>query len=873
MNAIHPATALRHGLLVSAAILFFQSKSFGQSNGNTESIANINRHLQYNSDSVQVMADPAFTKAPTERWLLGDHYRREWITPVKVPVVDLDTLYGGFEVKKEGGGKQTKSLQLKSKTTGKEYTIRTVEKFPERALPPEFAGTIAAEFLKDQISSAHPYAPLIVAHLAKAAGVYHSNPQFVFVKSSKALAEYDSAFGNQLYLMEERPQGNWEGSALFGNAGKIFSTDKMREALFKPGYKTNSRAFLRARLLDILIGDWDRHEDQWTWAVVKQEEWNYIYPIAKDRDQAFARLDGVIPWIGTRKWALRRAKYFKEEVDDLRGLMWSGRNLDRLILVDLTWPEWEKEAAALQGVWTDTVIAQAVSQLPASVLPLSGKEIQQKLVQRRNDLMKYARAYYKILAEEVEWVGTATADKFVISAPQSTSVAIKQYTTGEGTDLLARERVFNTNETKEIRLYGLQGNDQFQIDSGTAIPVKIRLIGEDGQDQYINTAGARVSKVTVYDTSVADNRATRKEFKLITRADSLSQQYSYGDHHYNVLRPILLPGYNPDDGVYLGAGIVYTRYKWNQPDVATQHRLGANYAFQTGAYNFLYEGFFAQTVGRWNGLVNFYLNQPDYVLFFYGLGNNTGRVKGDRSYNRVRIAQVIAEAGLQRTWGTRHSASVLGNFLSSEVESSDKRFVSVGNQALDSSDFRRVNWWGGTLAYTFSTRDNTFFPTKGVALETGVRYRYSPTRSDDYANFAGAFSWYVPLGKIIWASRIGGATLTGNPQFFQYNQLSGITNLRGYRRSRFSGESMVYNNNELRIPFANLNGYILRGKLGVTLFSDNGRVWVDGEESDRWHVGYGGGLWIVPYQRISFTANFGISNEDKVLYVRAGFLF
>jgi hypothetical protein len=30
---------------------------------------------------------------------------------------------------------------------------------------------------------------------------------------------------------------------------------------------------------------------------------------------------------------------------------------------------------------------------------------------------------------------------------------------------------------------------------------------------------------------------------------------------------------------------------------------------------------------------------------------------------------------------------------------------------------------------------------------------------------------------------------------------------------------------------------------------------------------------VIPYQRMAFTANFGISDEDKIVTVKAGFLF
>ena len=52
-------------------------------------------------------------------------------------------------------------------------------------------------------------------------------------------------------------------------------------------------AFARARLLDLLVGDWDRHEDQWRWAKFKQDDDIKLYrPIPRDRDNVFFWSDG-----------------------------------------------------------------------------------------------------------------------------------------------------------------------------------------------------------------------------------------------------------------------------------------------------------------------------------------------------------------------------------------------------------------------------------------------------------------------------------------------------------------------------------------------------------------------------------------------------
>jgi hypothetical protein len=56
-------------------------------------------------------------------------------------------------------------------------------------------------------------------------------------------------------------------------------------------------------------------------------------------------------------------------------------------------------------------------------------------------------------------------------------------------------------------------------------------------------------------------------------------------------------------------------------------------------------------------------------------------------------------------------------------------------------------------------------------------------------------------------------------------------------------------------------------------FFDNGRVWIPDESSNTWHIGYGGGIWFLPYNKIAFTASYGISKEDNLVNIKAGFFF
>lgn len=70
-----------------------------------------------------------------------------------------------------------------------------------------------------------------------------------------------------------------------------------------------------------------------------------------------------------------------------------------------------------------------------------------------------------------------------------------------------------------------------------------------------------------------------------------------------------------------------------------------------------------------------------------------------------------------------------------------------------------------------------------------------------------------------------------------------------------------------------MNAYIIKGQVGMLGFADVGRVWIPNEVSKSWHIGYGAGLFLLPYNKLAFTVTYGMSDEDQLVYVRAGFLF
>jgi hypothetical protein len=82
---------------------------------------------------------------------------------------------------------------------------------------------------------------------------------------------------------------------------------------------------LNRRLFDILIGDWDRHEDQWRWGEFEKENGVLYRPIPRDRDQAFTKFDGLIPKMITK--VLPDIQSFESKIGDPAELSIAARNL------------------------------------------------------------------------------------------------------------------------------------------------------------------------------------------------------------------------------------------------------------------------------------------------------------------------------------------------------------------------------------------------------------------------------------------------------------------------------------------------------------------------------------------------------------------
>src|SRR6185436_11764749 len=159
----------------------------------------------------------------------------------------------------------------------------------------------------------------------------------------------------------------------------------------------------------------------------KEDDKTIYRPIPRDRDQAFAKLDGLIPQLATGRSGLRKIQSFEHTIYDVKGLNMNGNHLDRNFTTGLLLNDWLKVAEELQDSLTDAAIYAAFREMPDVIYNISGEGIMAKLKQRRNDLKIYAKEYYQFLSEQVDIVGTKAKDVFEVTRINEDSTMVTVY--------------------------------------------------------------------------------------------------------------------------------------------------------------------------------------------------------------------------------------------------------------------------------------------------------------------------------------------------------------------------------------------------------------------------------------------------------------
>ncbi|MCD9574349.1 metallophosphoesterase [Flavobacterium soyae] len=800
-------------------------------------------------------------KSMFHRFLFGQHYRKYYSMPIDVPVATLDTLKGGLKPIREGGGHQSVSLRM-SDPKEREYVIRGMKKsasvflqsvaFKDQYVVNDFEDTYTESFLFDFYTTSHPYAPFVTGSMSDKIGILHTNPVLYYIPKQNGLGEFNAGYGDQLYMVEERPADNHLDGKNFGNPSDIIGTDDMMLNLHKDEkYSVDEKEYIKARLFDMLIGDWDRHSDQWRWAEFKKDGKVIYRPIPRDRDQAFAKYDGALLSILMNIPALRHMRTFKDKISNVKWLNREPYPMDLAFLRTAEEKDWIEQAKFIQDNLSDSDIENAFKAMPKEVQDETVDDIIQKLKARKRDLQKYAIKYSDVLSKTVMIAGTDKKDRFVLNHNKKKSIEIQVFRLKKEGDELQYTKTLTDAKTKNLWIYGLDDNDVFEVKGDQKSRIKVRLIGGQNNDTY-NIENGR--KVIVYDFKSKQNTynlspglGNKTQTQLTDDYDV--NLYNFQKPKYNVISGLPNIGYNPDDGVKLGVNLNYTVNNFKQNPYTQKHVLNAFYYFATGGLEFNYAAHFPGLLGKWVIDVESLYTTPNFAMNYFGYGNESQYDDNlGMDYNRVRIRKFNASGAIRHVGRYGSEFSVQPIFQRMTVEETENRFINIPN-IVNPDVFNSQNYGSFKVKYLFKNSDFAAKPTLGMYFM--IAGTWTTNLDDTKKNFPTlesilGFTHKIDHnGKLVLATYLKGkAILNNNYEFYQGAALGGDTDLRGFRNERFLGNSYFSQSSDLRLSLGKIRKTLAPFTYGILGGFDYGRVWLDGEDSRKWHQDYGGGLWL-----------------------------
>ena len=839
--------------------------------------------------SVTTAASKTYSKG---RFGMGKTYRTEWGTEVDAPVLLLDEFEGGLVPVQQGGGFQTKSLRLEN-SEGRQWVVRTIDKDVDKVVPPPLRETFVKNLIQDGISAAHPYAAMAIPKLAEAANIYHANPKFVWVPKQKALGDYNKDFAERLYLFEERPGGNMEGHPTYGGATKSVNTPELIEKLLKNhNHTVDQKYVVRARLFDLLIGDWDRHDDQWRWGVYSDDTKPGVKvyrSIPRDRDQAFFKNDGFLNYIASRPFFNPQLRKFDKDINNLSGLAFNARHFDRHFISQLTEEDFITAAEYLKNNITDAVIEDALSDWPTQIYDVQGDQIIEKLKSRKQNLVEYAKEYYRYLSKEVTVIGTNGKNEFDITAEKNDHLQVNAYHISDGQRHLIWSRLIDGKDCNEVRLFGLKKKDIFNFSGNEKSSISVRLVGGSGDDVVNNNSST--IKVITYDRADGMTLAGNNKVKSKLKDQKGINRFDRKDWKINRLIHFPMITFYTDEGIGLSYNLWWQTNGFRKNPFKSNQALSVAYFNANSAIVARYSGLWSMAFGpTWDFRLDAVATGPSFTQYFYGLGNEYVNYEeifpdepeaGSINFHIVRGNHFDFNPHIVKNLGNNKAFSINPSFeyLNLDAELNDpneQRFIFLDEAGRTAEDFTTKVYAGLGLTYESVRVNNPVLPTRGYIFKAGADYKQSLNSGFNNLTLSSNVAAYLPFSpthKIVLATNIGGAYTFGDYEFFHANYLSNQSRLRGFKTNRFGGDGIVYHATDLRIKLLQGHGGLRTG-FGIFGAFDYGRAFLEDEEDQNdWHTSFGGGIYLTPLNMLGFKIGMYAGEDDTQVTVGGALTF
>jgi hypothetical protein len=825
----------------------------------TLSQSDTGKSADYYSGKKKVVAGSEYDISGLAEIFLGKHWRDLWTTPFEADIIDLNKYAGGLTPLKRGGGLQTKSLRFTG-ADGKVYKFRSMDKDPSKILPPDLQNTIVADAFQDQISTSNPFSAIIVASMLNQLGIINSVPTIVYMPDDERLGEYRKDFGNVLGTIEENPEdGNEDGEKGFGESDKITKSFKLYKKLEKDNdVQVDPVEFLKARMFDLMIGDWDRHSDQWVWAGF-EEDGKLIYkPIPRDRDQAFCLYDGIVPFFVGEY--VTQIEGYGENYPRIYDLSWNGRFVDRRFLPQATKQQYDSIAVLIQNSISDDIIKMAVKQMPENLYKLEGKYLTDMIISRKDQLREIVDEYYDLINSTADIYASDKSEFIEINNIGDDKVEVKMYKLDKDKSEKKGEpffqKVFDEESTDEIRIYLNEGKDILQVTGEDKSSIDIRVIKDK---QKLRVKGNNDNSIDFYTD-------TRPKKDLKERYEPAVEDRGTEWRFTSVLN------YDTDNGFEIGGGPVFYKYGFRAKPYVYRMELTGSYAFNAGSYNFKYYGDFYTIIK--NTRINLAVEQTQLAITrYFGEGNETPFSDSlqDIKYYDIKQELFRVATTFYVPFKKRTELKITPFYKHSNVSYDQNTLL---GQDTNTYGIGRISFAGINTILQYDSRDNTMEPYSGVYAQ--ALGNWTPDFFENNYGFGKAgldLRAYISTDTVkgvTFAFRAGGGKVWGDFPFYESVFLGGANSLKGFSRERFAGDGVLLGEAEVRMGITRIN-ILIPGTLGLSLFGGSGRVFLNGEDSKRWHSSFGATVWVSYLQR---AMNIGVtvakSDEGYKVFVGSG---
>jgi predicted phosphohydrolase len=773
----------------------------------------------------------------------GAHYRDLYGLKVDAPVVMLDTLYGGMKVERAGGGNQTQGLRLVD-SLDREFNMRALEKdalqflksagYDKLDADTYFAETLPQELVRDFYTAAHPYGAFAVPRLAGAIDLNHTHPKLFYVPKQEVLGDFNETHGDRLYMIVEKPDDSFNSNHMFGYNEDVESTGDLFEKLREDEKNTvDERLYIRARIFDMLLGDWDRHEDQWRWAQVgdpEDEDKHTFVAIPRDRDQVFARFDGkLLDFLRKFVSSTRQFGVYGPDIPHIKQFSQSAINLDRAILQRSDLRLWQEEVEYIQNHISPEIVSNAFNEMPDEVKNELWEQTQQDLIARKANLPDIVNRYFEQFLEFQTLKGTDKDDHFIITRLPDGVTRVEAYRIKDGekgTQLF--HRTFDAAETTDLWIYGLDDDDIFEI-KGEAKGkfLAIAIAGGKGKDSYIVENG---KKIKIYDYRSEENEVGNHGAFVVLRDDYDINHYDPEKNPKRSASIAIKNEYDPDLGYVPTLNYIKTIVGYEANPYSRKYGMGVQYHSLTQAAIFTANAGLSNVVGHWNLELDAKITTNNYTENFFGFGNNTSfDADTDFDINRVFLQRKEVRLALDKMGD-------YGSHFNTGLE-----FQNIEVEQLDSQEFLNA-----FIDYNYRSIDHERFTTHGLDIALRTKYTDELSSNQQFFNVDPALTFWNAIDrerKLVLKTTIAGQLRIGDdPQFFQAARLGANRGLRSYRMDRFTGDSALNASADILYDFNALKTRLLPLNLSAFTGIDVGKVWWQDESSDEFHLSYGGGL-------------------------------